>query len=112
MRRQLKKSEAEAKKTLILGTYNADGDRMEYAKTLGVARSTVYRLLRNDNKPDMRGGSRGKRFLEEHKDFCVEQIEANPRCTLEQLKDLLKAKFNLDVSRETIWVHLDGACYS
>lgn len=108
----IKKIDATVKKSQILGAYTANGDWKALAREIGVSERTAYRWIQNGDIPDQRGGSRRKKVQVEHITFCVNQVEDNPRITLGSLQALLKAKYDLDVSLETIRTHLDGACYT
>ena len=111
-RMQISKEDAENAKKLIFSCIEAEGDYKLLAGSLGIKKSTLSRWIAQGYKKDMRGGHRNNKIGEEHRSFICNQIEINPRLTLQELADLLFQRFNLSVSKECIRQHLDGMVYT
>ena len=83
--------------------------------TLGMARSTVYNLLKRGDATIMpRGGKRDSRLKirEHHLKAIVEWLEKSPDLTLRNISSELKVQFDVDVTPQCVAQHLDGLCYS
>ena len=106
------REEAKEKKSQIIAAYQSGGDWRELKERLGVSDTTAYRWISEGLKEDKRGGKRYNKILEEHKNFMVEEIEKNPRITLEEIKMGIGEKFNLGISKESIRNHLDNMLYT
>ena len=99
-------------KSQILAVYSVDGDWKTLAGELNVPISTVYRWIKEGNKPDARGGSHNLKVNIRHKEFIGSLIEINPRITLGEMVDAIFSKFNLRFSKQTVARHLDLMMYS
>ena len=90
----IKKNDSTCAKLQILAVYKSNGDYKKLASELNISRATLYRWIKSDEPiPDKRGGSRGVKITEEHRNFLVSKIEENPRITLIELKNLLCVAF-------------------
>lgn len=108
----IKKSDAQEKRLQIIAAHQSDGDWKSLAESLNVSRRTAYHWIQTGIQVDRRGGFRGCKIIDVHKDYLVEQIGLNPRITLGTLQTLIANKFDLNVCVESIRTHLDGLCYS
>ena len=88
------KEETAKKRTQIVAVYEADGKWKEKARELQVPISTAYRWVNQGDHEDRRGGRRFTKVNQEHRDFMVTLIENNPRITLKEMAEGLKAKFS------------------
>ena len=111
------KEETAKKRTQIVAVYEADGKWKEKARELQVPISTAYRWVNQGDHEDRRGGRRFTKVNQEHRDFMVTLIENNPRITLKEMAEGLKAKFStasadFSLSKTAISSHLDMALYT
>lgn len=79
---------------------------------LGDPKSTACRWTLEGEKLDRRGGGRYKKNFYQYRDYFVEEIEANCRGTVSDLKKGLFERFNVTVSTETIRLHPDALLYT
>ena len=100
------------KKARILAVEASGGDWRTLATSLGVTQPTAYRWVKQGEKPDERGRKRHFKVNEEHKNFMVEQIEVNPKITLQGIVEALNRRFAINLSKQTVSRHLDNLMYS
>ena len=106
------KEERARKRAQIYAAYQSNGDWRQVARDLNVPSATAYRWVQEGEGQDTRGGSRFRKVTEEHRNFMVEAIEANPRITLSQLVGLISQTFDLTLTPKTVWKHLDAMAYT
>ena len=83
------------------------------ARDLDIARTTVLILIKKDSverKPC--GGRRTEKLLSIHLKHLREQMEEDCTKRLKRLTEILKNKFDLNISSQAIRKRLDGLCYS
>ena len=74
---------------------------------------TVLTWIKKDyveQKP--RGGGRREKLLSIHLEYLREQIEKDCTIAVKRLAEILKNKFNLNISPRAISKRLGGLCYS
>ena len=85
------------------------------AKAAGVKQSTSYRWIAKQNQPEkQRGGQRILKISQQHHVFMEQLIEQNPTININliEMKIKLKEEYNVNVSKECVWLHLDGLLYT
>ncbi len=60
----------------------------------------------------MKGGKRYSKINQSHRDFIIQEIERNPRITLQEVVDKIFQTFQLRTSKPTISNHIDSMLYS
>ncbi|KAF7692991.1 hypothetical protein CDIK_2320 [Cucumispora dikerogammari] len=100
------------KRAQICAAYQANGDWRQVARGLNVPSATAYRWVQEGEVKDTRGGNRFCKVTEEHRNFMVEAIEANPRITLSHMVGLISQTFGLTLTQKTVWKHLDAMAYT
>ena len=110
----IKKSDADEKKAKIKKVYTDGGNWQEFAKNLGVKKSTAYDWVNSSPSNDKtRGGNRHQKIGPEQRDFIEYVVESNPRITLKDLTAMVKAQFNFgSLSSECVRLHLQGMMYT
>ncbi len=100
------------KKTQIISSHSSGGDWRSMAADLSVPLGTAYRWVSQGNLVDSRGGNRFNKVTDEHVMFMTNLIERNPRITLQGIVEGVNEKFGFNLSKTTIWRHLDNATYT
>ena len=80
---------------------------------MDIARTTVLTWIKKDfveQKPC--GGRRTEKLLSIHLEYLRQQIEEDCTITVKSLAEMLKNKFDLNISPEAISKRLDELCYS
>ena len=88
-------------------------DRRSVANGFSV--QTAYGWIRRsevDELPKQRGGFRSKKIEQHHIDKLLDWLSLNPLLTLVEIKNKIKAEYDLDVSTTTIHKHLDGQMFT
>ncbi|ETO66080.1 hypothetical protein F444_16667, partial [Phytophthora nicotianae P1976] len=62
--------------------------------------------------PDKRGGAHNRKLKPAQVAFLEESLEENCYLTLEQMKEMLLDRFNINVAAETVRANLDALCYT
>lgn len=109
----IKKVDAVNPKIQICAVYNSNGDWRNLANVLGVSKRTAYRWVKNQDVPEKQhGGKRRVKITDEHRRFFENEIERNPKITLQQLKEKILQSYEINVTKECIRQHLDGLMYT
>lgn len=109
----IKKKDADNLKKQICALYNNNQDWRALAKSVGVAKSTAYRWVKNQTDIEKkRGGKRRTKIFAEHRISMEQYIEENPRITLKQITEKLRNDHEITVSKECVRKHLDGLMFT
>lgn len=106
------KQQIALKKARILAVHASFGNWRDLARELDVPESTAYRWISVGEISVPRGGSRFNKITEEHKEYMSCLIESNPRITLQEIAHSIAAKYNISISKTSIWRHLDLLTYT
>ena len=79
---------------------------------MSVPEGTAYRWVSQGDLPDSRGGRRFNKVKSDHVKFVVNLIEENNRITLQEIVDQIRVRFELQLSKPSVWKHLDMATYT
>ena len=101
-----------AKKTQIVSSYNIGKDWRALAHELSVPEGAAYRWVSVGDLADSRGGRRFNKVNNDHVQFMVSLIEENNRINLQEIVDQIRVRFELQLSKPSVWKHLDMVTYT
>ncbi|KAF7685189.1 hypothetical protein CDIK_4062 [Cucumispora dikerogammari] len=96
------KKERARKRAQICAAYQANGDYRHVARDLNVSSATAYMRVQEGVIQDRKGSIRFCKVTEEHRNFMVEAIKANPRITLSHIIGLISQTFGLTLTQKTV----------
>ena len=106
------KAQWAAKKTQIVSSYNIGKDWRALAHELSVPEGAAYRWVSVGDLADSRGGRRFNKVNNDHVQFMVSLIEENNRISLQEIVDQIRVRFELQLSKPSVWKHLDMVTYT
>ena len=79
---------------------------------MSVPEGTAYRWLSVGDLTDSHCGRRFNKVKSDHVEFMVNLIEENNGIILQEIVDQIRVRFELQLSKPSVWKHLDMATYT